>query len=113
MSGEIHAFEIDGAGPTALRRTLSLLLPMFLLAAMLLMVSDRADASVAAGATVAAASASSSSASASAAQIDIGALIRAIVCPILGALASGPFGSFIGPIINRLRAAFGCPVPSG
>ena len=42
------------------------------------------------------------------AQIDVGALIRSIVCPILAALATGPFGGFIGPIINSLRAAFGC-----
>jgi hypothetical protein len=42
------------------------------------------------------------------AQIDVGALIRAIVCPILNALASGPFGGFIGPVIGGLRAAFGC-----
>ena len=42
------------------------------------------------------------------AQIDVGALIRSIVCPILDALASGPFGAFIGPIIGGLRAAFGC-----
>lgn len=41
-------------------------------------------------------------------QIDVPALIRAIVCPILNSLAAGPFGSFIGPIINSLRVAFGC-----
>lgn len=34
--------------------------------------------------------------------------IQAIVCPILAALASGPFASFIGPVINALRIAFGC-----
>jgi len=42
------------------------------------------------------------------AQIDVGALIRSIVCPILAALAGGPFGGFIGPIINSIRASFGC-----
>ena len=41
-------------------------------------------------------------------QIDTSALIRSIVCPILNSLATGPFASFIGPIINSLRAAFGC-----
>jgi hypothetical protein len=44
-------------------------------------------------------------------QIDIGALIRSIVCPILNALASGPFGAFFGPVINALKAAFGCNPP--
>lgn len=42
------------------------------------------------------------------AQIDVGGLIRAIVCPILNALAFGPLGGFIGPIIAGLRASFGC-----
>lgn len=42
------------------------------------------------------------------AQIDVGALIRAIVCPILNALATGPLGGFVGPVINALRASFGC-----
>lgn len=41
-------------------------------------------------------------------QIDVAALIRAIVCPILNALATGPLGGFIGPVINQLRVAFGC-----
>ncbi len=41
-------------------------------------------------------------------QIDVGALIRSIVCPILDSLASGPFGAFIGPIIAAFRAGFGC-----
>jgi hypothetical protein len=34
--------------------------------------------------------------------------IRLIVCPILNALATGPLGGLIGPIINQLRLAFGC-----
>lgn len=45
------------------------------------------------------------------AQIDVAGLIRAIVCPILNALGSGPLGGFIGPVINQLRAAFGCISP--
>jgi hypothetical protein len=49
------------------------------------------------------------------AQIDVGALIRSIVCPILTAIATGPLGSLFGliilPIINSLRAAFGCTSP--
>jgi len=47
------------------------------------------------------------------AQTDIAALIRSIVCPILTALANGPFGAFIRPIINALLAAFGCGTISG
>lgn len=45
------------------------------------------------------------------AQIDVGGLIRAIVCPVLSALATGPLGGFIGPVINQLRVAFGCVSP--
>ena len=47
------------------------------------------------------------------AQIDVAALIRSIVCPILTALANGPLGDFIRPIINSLLAAFGCGTISG
>ncbi len=51
-----------------------------------------------------------------AAQIDIAALIRSIVCPILNSLA-GLFGSFFGafiqPIIQQLQIAFGCIGISG
>lgn len=47
------------------------------------------------------------------AQIDVAALIRSIVCPILDALAAGPLGDFIGPIIDALREAFGCGTISG
>lgn len=45
------------------------------------------------------------------AQFDVAGLIRAIVCPIFAALASGPLGGFIGTIINSLRASFGCISP--
>ena len=41
-------------------------------------------------------------------QINVPDLIRAIVCPILASLLSGPFGGFIAPVINSLRVAFGC-----
>lgn len=34
--------------------------------------------------------------------------VSAIVCPILTALAAGPFGVFIAPVIAALRIAFGC-----
>ncbi len=41
------------------------------------------------------------------AQIDVGALIRSIVCPILNALANSLPG-FAAGIINGLKASFGC-----
>lgn len=44
------------------------------------------------------------------AQIDVGALIRSIVCPILASLANTLPG-FVAGIINSLRAAFGCVSP--
>lgn len=47
------------------------------------------------------------------AQIDVGALIRSIVCPILLALRNGPLGSLIGFVINPLLAAFGCTTSPG
>lgn len=42
------------------------------------------------------------------AQIDVNALIRAIICPILAALESGPFGGFLGPVVDQLQVRFGC-----
>ena len=41
------------------------------------------------------------------AQINIPTL-QSIVCPILEALATGPLGGLIGPIINSIRVFFGC-----
>jgi hypothetical protein len=110
MVGATHTVEIDGTGSAAFRRTLSLLLPVFLLAALMIMVADRADASTAAGAGVAAAAVTAGGASTTAgAQINIAAL----VCSILSALRAA-FGAFFGGIFDRLLAAFGCTaVPSG
>ena len=51
-----------------------------------------------------------------AAQIDVAALIRSIVCPILNSLAaafSGFFGGIVLPIIRQLQIAFGCIGISG
>ena len=51
-----------------------------------------------------------------AAQIDVAALIRSIVCPILNSLAaafSGFFGGIVLPIIRQLQIAFGCVGISG
>ena len=45
-------------------------------------------------------------------QVNFVCLIRQIICPILDALAKGPFGGVIGPIISALRAVFGCPSPT-
>ncbi len=44
-------------------------------------------------------------------QISTPDLIRAIVCPILAVLASGPFGAFIAPLLAALQAQFGCISP--
>ncbi|MEA2900192.1 MAG: hypothetical protein QOH36_79 [Actinomycetota bacterium] len=108
MSGAIQALEIDGSGPTAFRRTLSLLLPIFLLAALMMMVGDRADASTA-GAGVAATAVASSGAAGAASQFSI----SAIVCPILLFLRAA-FGPFFAGLFDSLLAAFGCITqPSG
>jgi hypothetical protein len=104
MSGAIQALEIDGGGPTAFRRVLSLLLPILLLAALMMMVSDRADASAGSAGAVATASASGGGSQFS---------IQAIVCPILLFLRA-VFGAFLAGIFDALLAAFGCiTVPSG
>ncbi len=104
MSGAIQALEIDGGGPTAFRRVLSLLLPILLLAALMMMVSDRADASSGSAGAVATASASGAGSQFS---------IQAIVCPILLFLRA-VFGSFLAGIFDALLAAFGCiTIPSG
>ena len=44
------------------------------------------------------------------AQIDVGALIRSIVCPILATLVS-TLPAFAASILNGLRSAFGCISP--
>jgi hypothetical protein len=44
------------------------------------------------------------------AQIDVGALIRSIVCPLLATLAN-TLPAFVAGIINSLRASFGCISP--
>ena len=109
MSGAFQALEIDGSGPTAFRRTLSLLLPIFLLAALMMMVSDRADASTAGAGVAATAVAASGAGTAAAAQFDF----RAIICPILLFLRAA-FGPFFAGIFDSLLAAFGCIAqPSG
>ena len=107
MSGTFEVLDLDRGGPTAFRRTLSLLLPIFLLAALMMMVSDRADASTAGAGVAATAVASSGAAAAS--QFDAGAFI----CPILLFLAAA-FGPAFAAFIQPLLVAFGCIAqPSG
>ena len=75
----------------------SLLIAVALVVVALVLVQQRADA-------------------APAAQIDVAALIRSIVCPILNQLAAAFanfFGGIVTPIINALQAAFGCGGISG
>ena len=109
MGGATHTLEIEGTGSAAFRRTLSLLLPVFLLAALMIMVADRADASTAGAGVAAAAVTAGGSSAAAGAQISI----RALVCAILTSVRAA-FGSFFGGIFDRLLAGFGCTaVPSG
>lgn len=89
-------------------RVASLALAMLLAAGALLLVQQRADAAPG-GAAVAASIAGGDAVTA---QIDIGALIRSIVCPILvavrNAFAGTPFFGFVEAILNQLLVSFGC-----
>ena len=89
-------------------RLASLAMAVLLAAGTLLLVQQRADAAPA-GAAVAASIAGGDGVTA---QIDIGQLIRSIVCPILvsvrNAFAGSPFFNFVQPILNQLLAFFGC-----
>jgi hypothetical protein len=91
----------------------SVLVALSLVFAAFVLVQQKAEAAPAVAASAAVAAAVASPPAGAAAQIDILALIRSIVCPILNALASGPFAGFIGPIIRALQVAFGCTVVSG
>ena len=90
-------------------RVSSMLIAFAMLAGSLLLIQQRADAAPAGSGPVAAVAVAGLDA---AAQIDVGALIRSIVCPILFAVRDafddGPFGGFVTPILNNLLAAFGC-----
>ncbi len=91
-------------------RVASVIAALALVFAMFVLVQDRAEASPASGAAVAASIAAVGGAGA--AQIDVGALIRQIVCPILitlrNAFAGSPFFNFVAPILNGLIIGFGC-----
>jgi hypothetical protein len=95
------------------RRVTALLVGLALAFATLIVVQHRADA--APNAAVAAVALPSADAGANA-QIDVGALIRQIVCPILiairNAFAAIPFFAIAVPILNDLIVSFGCG-PSG
>jgi hypothetical protein len=106
--------EISGVGSAVVRgtrlRLSSLLIAFAMLAGSLLLIQQRADAAPA-GAVAAAVALPALDAPAQI-NIDVGALIRNIVCPILfsvrDAFDDGPFGGFVTPILNNLLAAFGC-----
>ena len=107
--------EISGVGSGVVRgtrlRVSSLLIAFAMLAGSLLLIQQRADAAPAGAGTVAAVALPALDAPAQI-NIDVGALIRSIVCPILFAVRDafddGPFGGFVTPILNNLLAAFGC-----
>jgi len=84
--------------------------------AALVLIQRPAEAAVAGGAASASVAAAITGPTAAGAQIDVAALIRSIVCPILNQLAAAfsgtPFGGFVVPIIRQLQVAFGCTVIS-
>ena len=84
--------------------------------ASLVLMQQKADASPAGSAAVTSVSAAVAAPAAVGAQIDVAALIRSIVCPILETLGrafANFFGGIVLPIINSLRVAFGCGGISG
>ena len=80
---------------------------------MVVLVQHRADAAPAAAAVPAAVAGVGEIT----AQINVGDLIRQIVCPILlavrNAFAGTFLASFVTPIINQLLVAFGCVISPG
>lgn len=111
MSGVIETLQIDQSGQPAFRRVMALLLPTFLVAGLLILVADRADASSARAGSAAAAVAASGATATASASAGAQFSIRAIVCPILLALRG--LLPFLGGIIDALLVAFGCTTPSG
>ena len=99
------------AEPSSVRlRVASVIAALALMFAMFALVQDRAEASPAGGAAVAASIVSFGGVDA--AQIDVGALIRQIACPILisirSTFAGSAFFGFITPTLNSLIIGFGC-----
>lgn len=100
---------VHPGGTVSARRVVALFAALALvLGGVALATETRADAAPAAAVSADSGAVASVG---SAAQIDVGALIRAIVCPILARLAAGPFGPLIGNVIATLRARFGCASP--
>jgi hypothetical protein len=92
-------------------RVASVVAAVALIFAMFVLVQDRAEASPAGGGAAVAASIASLG-GVDAAQIDVGALIRQIACPILISLRNTfsrtPFFAFVAPTLNALVVGFGC-----
>lgn len=99
------------ADRSARLRVASVVAALALIFGMFVVVQGRAEASPGGGAAAVAASIASVG-GVDAAQIDVGGLIRQIVCPILfslrAAFASSPFFGFISGILNSLIVGFGC-----
>jgi len=103
-----NAITMNTTGGVAVRslrlRVSSLLVASLLVFSAVLLLQHRAEAAPARPAAVTA-------------QIDVGALIRQIACPILvsvrNAFAGSPFFSFAAPILNSLLASFGCNASGG
>ena len=96
MVGDVVMVGSRGHAPA--RRVVSLLVGIALLATMLLLVADKAEAAPAAGPAAALVVSGGDSAQFS---------IPAIVCPILLFLRAA-FGPFFSGIFDSLLAAFGC-----
>ena len=116
MESALLAVGPGGVAAGRLRlRVASVLAGLALVLAATVLIQRPAEAAVG-GSTTAVAAAVAAVPSA-AAQIDVAALIRSVVCPILNQLAVvfGPnfFGGFVTPIIRQLQIAFGCTTVSG
>ena len=99
--------QVHPGGMVSGRRIVALFAALALVLGGVVLATDKAEAAPSAAVAVAADEGAVASVG-SALQVDVGALIRAIVCPILTRLANGPFGAFIGATIAALRARFGC-----
>jgi hypothetical protein len=117
MENALLAVGPGGVAAGRLRlRVASVLAGLALVLAATVLIQRPAEAAVGGSATSAVAAAVAAVPSA-AAQIDVAALIRSIVCPILNQLAvvfgENFFGGIVLPIIRQLQIAFGCITVSG
>ena len=118
MENAMLAVDPGGVASGRLRLRLgSVLVAFALVLAGLVLIQRPAEAAVGgSAATAVAAAVAAVPAAASAAQIDVAALIRSIVCPILNQLAvafQNFFGGIVLRIIRALQIAFGCITVSG